>query len=786
MVIPYLGRDDVSAALSSLIHASGGTESTGLEHLLLVDLRVASPDMPAGDAVRRFAVRELLVGEITNAVAEIRFVFELDPPDAHASLVKELAALEQNIATGSHELIAWCVLYERFVRADLSFTVERLAELLAVHKRTIARYTDEGIDLLTHRLIGAEQQARRQHLQRRLYAQLPYSVPLRVVGREAELRSAEEALRALSPRHLLITGDVGIGKTTFVQELVRRQIDAGDLDHLVWLSRPGSVHFIRQHLTEALLAQPVMTLDEQITLRDYLLLYRVAVVLDEVEPTAFDPAALADLLRDLGAAFVCLISRTGAVFESNVTQLHLTRLARPEAEEVVHDTLRLNPGLNADDGRLARDLYDHVGGNPLALRLAAGLWNESEDWRMLESGVHERLMSRLFAGFGIEERHAWAVLALCPSPVTIADVASLWDLHPGAVAALVRLSLVDQSETGSVMLVGAARAYIRAAYASSGAIRQLLHDLLTALDASISALEVIEDVLLTGFPEVAADRRRDWISRLWSEGTQRGHWARWRIILESYLQDSVAVAPDIRIAYGVCLRHLADWEGAGQVFSAVVAECGREGRFAEQARALSELSILTRNQGDYRQSLNLIHQARRYAQRLRDTDLLHALARHEARILIHVGDAAAARKLLIDLPETTPNLTLQSEALLASRDHGACRSVARRALRLIENDFATEASLYTIVGRSYEREGDHTQAHAYLTDAVTLLERGDDPFTLARAQTNLAAVLIPMRRFQDAGTLLSRAEAIQLQLGDRVGLSATRHNRTILGGHIAG
>ncbi|MCC6803902.1 MAG: ATP-binding protein, partial [Anaerolineae bacterium] len=467
MVIPYISREDVSAALSSLIHAASGAESTGLEHLLLVDLRVTAPDMPAGDDVRRFVVRDLLVTEITAALVESRQTFGLAAPDIRTSLAGELIALADSIAANSHELTAWCVLYYRFVRADLSFSVERLAELLAVHTRTIARYTDEAIDLLTQRLIAAEQAARRQHLRRRLYAQLPYSVPVHLFGREAALQSAEDVLSSLSPRHILITGDAGIGKTAFVQELVRRQIDAENLDHLVWLNQPATVSSVRHQLAEALLMRPESVQDEQVTLRDYLLLYRVAVVLDEIDLMASDSEAFADLLRDLGAALVCLISRARIALEGVTARLHLTELARAEAEVVVRETLRLHPTLSADDRQaIAFDLYEHIGGNPLALRLAAGLWEMSDDWAALESGIHAGILARLFDGLSIDERHAWASLALHPHPVSITVLAGLWGICSEAFGVLQRLLLAEPGEPGEVMLVDTARDFIRAQYAA--------------------------------------------------------------------------------------------------------------------------------------------------------------------------------------------------------------------------------------------------------------------------------------------------------------------------------
>ena len=59
MIIPYISREDVSAALSSLIHTTSKPAVGGLQHLLLVDLLLATPEMPESDEKRTFAVQEL-------------------------------------------------------------------------------------------------------------------------------------------------------------------------------------------------------------------------------------------------------------------------------------------------------------------------------------------------------------------------------------------------------------------------------------------------------------------------------------------------------------------------------------------------------------------------------------------------------------------------------------------------------------------------------------------------------------------------------------------------------
>jgi hypothetical protein len=57
-----------------------------------------------------------------------------------------------------------------------------------------------------------------------------------------------------------------------------------------------------------------------------------------------------------------------------------------------------------------------------------------------------------------------------------------------------------------------------------------------------------------------------------------------------------------------------------------------------------------------------------------------------------------------------------------------------------------------------------------------IVEKNDDSFSIARAQSNLGSILLQLSHFEEAQILLTNAENQQLLLNDRVGLATTRHN----------
>ncbi|MEP7292486.1 MAG: hypothetical protein ABI835_11920, partial [Chloroflexota bacterium] len=122
MIVPYISREDVRAALGSLIHHSRKMETNGLRHLLLVDLRVTAPEMPGGDSVREHAVRDVLVAEIIAALSEKRTTFGLVPLNVYANVEAVRNEVNEAVKTGTPELMIWSPLYLHYVRSDLGWS----------------------------------------------------------------------------------------------------------------------------------------------------------------------------------------------------------------------------------------------------------------------------------------------------------------------------------------------------------------------------------------------------------------------------------------------------------------------------------------------------------------------------------------------------------------------------------------------------------------------------------------------------------------------------------------
>src|SRR5690606_20504792 len=131
---------------------------------------------------------------------------------------------------------------------------------------------------------------------------------------------------------------------------------------------------------------------------------------------------------------------------------------------------------------------------------------------------------------------------------------------------------------------------------------------LLAQAENAEAFEIIEYALEAGFPVVPDDHKRKWLLTWWREGFRQNHWALWRVILETYLQQMATPEPELLVAYAICLRRLTVWERAENAFETVVAVCGKNGLFSVQAWALLEWSVLAKLRGDFARAAALIEQ----------------------------------------------------------------------------------------------------------------------------------------------------------------------------------
>lgn len=751
---PFITLGSVRAALDSVIHVSTAYAPNPLEHLLLVDEFLTNPDLPKTKLDRQFALNYLLISIIREEYCRLRNVFGMGQTSEDMSLAHTLEQVQEDLHAGSTELVVWNLLYVRYVRSDLGLTLEMLAQPTHTDARTLRRYMRHALEIFTKNLIQREWEARHRQRERRLLSELPSAKSTLLIGREDAVREIERFLAVPGRQHIVVIGEAGIGKSIFVQEVLRKQIVGGALDHLIWIHHPPSVTFVRHHLIERLLPEGT-----RISLGEYLLLYPVGIVLDSIE--SMEQQGLETLLDELSGALVFITTRVSAPLHNITRQIMLDELDESDSVSLAHNIV--------GSSNSSRAAYRRVGGNPLAIKLAAQTIDD------------------------IRERHRQTLYMFAlfpPGPVNGHDLCELWPDLTGQtdIVALAQRGLIESvSEDQLLYLVPtSSRKQVEQNYAQNKHEREMINDLLYKMrpDSPTATLKVVEQALLSPWLTLDLPWQHQWIEQLWSEGVNQGHCARWCTILESCLNKTEGDDLTLLTAYGICLRRLAQWDSAEAVFQRILHLTGQIGAFLPQARAMVELGVLYKNQGHYEKAPLIFAQVASILQNHPDLALTNLLRRQQAQIAIESEDAAEAFRVLSEIQDLSPAvLALRSEAFLLMGDWRTCLELAQATLELPGISPAFEAQSYSIMGRSYEMGGEFTLASRYLESAVTLLEQADDRFTLARAQSNLGAVLIREKAYNDAQCLLEQAASAQTQFKDQLGLAMTRHNLRVL--HIA-
>lgn len=773
------------AALEQLIYPASEKPPSPLLRLLLVDEFLSSPDLPAAASAREFALNHLLTTFITEALSGLRQMLNLAPPMMDAPLQSVLQQVATDTVAQSSELLAWDWLYCRYVRVELNITPDVFSQTIYVDERTLRRYQQQAIKRLTDRLITEEWAARIRHRHRQLYAELPGGGKSLLIGRGDMLNRLETAITVAISQPIILTGAAGVGKTAVVEALMARLIEADEIDRLIWMHWPVSVEFAAQALSERLLPEA-----GQLTVRDYAQLYRLIIVLDDVTHWHSHSGPLQEWLESLYPARVILTS------QSSIPLVKAAHVIVPELDQqaaalLLHDLLRADhyPEETWPDIQSAWQL---AGGNPLALQWYVHNLRFSDTEAITVPDIRERF-AQAAARLNDVARQTWFACALCPpGTITWDTIRQWWPEQPdSAITLLLQKHLLESipNQVDAFTMTAAARRYIERLYQTDETCRVSVDGLVQQVDQRLnkqldSLYDLCEYVLLSGWVKLPPEYRISWLKSLWREGINRGRCAAWRSLLQP---DQLEIADfDLQIGYGSCLRRVGEWATAAKTFETVIVQAGRAGSFLDQAHALLEMAVVLRLQAQYELAAAHLNRAERAALQYHDDMLLENIKLEQAQISVDAGDLRSASALLAAIPPSKRMLLLYSEVALLSGEFERCRAAAHQAMSVYPCTAIEQARFFAIISRAHEQAGNLDAALSNASITLTLLETQHDPFALARAQSNLGAVLAKVERWEEASRLLRQAETTQAQLRDRVGLTVTQHNLKHVGQHFAG
>ncbi len=770
----------VRQALEALTQITPVDDFSPLQFLQIVNDHILTADFSFFDKPHQYALNEILISVIQQEYSRQRNLHDMPKFEVEISKSLAIKMVSQDIAAGSNILVGWAWLFFHYVVTGLYISHQEFSQMANVDERTLRRYQHNVIDQLTHKLIQLEQFARKNQRKRTLYLQLPHrgESPF-FIGRENEIYLVQNSIF----NHVNVVGGSGIGKSLFVEYVIKEKIDRSDLDQVIWIH---SVHSI-DNLSK-LLHQRLITEKSQITLAEYCSLKRVAIVLDGIDEIRTDFLLFQAFAQDLGQA---LIYSIGSHFipMPDCTQVVLKELSRVEARQMIRGLLNENDAEN-----IASAIWDSTGGNPLAIKLL--LQNRTMfNFTAATSLTIEHLYRTFFDHLSLSTKLAWLVTCVFDTgydlPLLELTKFNLSQVDFEDFVALIRFGIIADT-VSSIRLTISARHFIRQRYKSDVQLQKLFSEFLAGMkyssnDLSRLHLALVECTLSSDWLLNESVETRIAIEQFWRDGIRYGHYAQWYLILSEYVDELFPDRVNIFNGYAICLRCLGQWEKAKSILVSVVQYSGLNGLFMKQCEALLELSVIFRYQGEYESATEVFSHVRTLLRAsVSDDDIRERLLVEEIEIAIDSGQLDLAIDTISSLPITHPRkgiLELEIYAQMNDNPVGLEQIEAHfhRLLDRADENPSIKAHIHFLMARIYEKIHRIEFAIKYFRVGLAFfMEEDNDPFALARTQSNLSALLILRNDLDEARLLLNSAENTQRIIGDRVGLAATMHNKAAL------
>ena len=796
---PVLKKEAVKRALNAMRAAKPLPQEHPLRFFLIVREQLDAPDALAGEAAAEVAIFGHIAQIITAQLTKLRAGCGLPPPDVQCSQVD----IQRDFRQNNPELEAWSALYHRYVCVGHDLQWQDIAALTQQNERMVRRRHTLGLQHLTHLLIQAEQTARRQRTEQRLRLALPHAHPPTLIGRDALIAQARQVLCAADPpRHVLLYGPQGIGKSVLAEAVAHTLIDEGCLVDLVWLRGERLSTDLSAALFEIAtqLSLPLSAgADFRGALRAYLYRYPTLIVLDGAEDLVRNPETLDALLAELDTAIIVLTGRARPEHCATYT-LAVPELPRDQAFVFLEWCAGRHAPVRDDWAAHFDAIWSAVGGNPSALQATLDATRSLPLAEVLISGAAERTYTRLWERLPTTAREVWLLTLFFPrGRMPYADLPDLLRLpcealHQ-ALGVLTRSALlelrprdVDTFYAVSPHVASFLRALVQQRRALSP--DENAHEFLqrhyprrlTQLVRTPDARTALELLRLAEAQQFDMVLRWRGLYELGPQIMQVGLWTDWRRVLEAMPQNA-PIEQQIWLQWmlGVAARWTGQLAGAREHLEWALSLCAPQ--TSERAGIQVELGVLYRYQGRGEETYRLLREALRFYQ---DHNLYAGIERciHElAQLELEVEQPQRALSLLSRLERRTARTWgIVSQAYLQQGELDRALEAAEQVLALLPPQHPNRARTLVTLGQIALGRGEMHAAIENLLLAVDQLDQVRDTLGYARACNNLAAAYLHQPAEQrsvsaeELRQLLTQALRIQAYAGDEIGQAVSRRN----------
>jgi tetratricopeptide (TPR) repeat protein len=779
-----ISSSDVRSVLESTLRGDLVRGIGPLDDLFVVEQHLIEKDLPAKSPYRRLVLVDLLSSEISVEYKQRRTWVNRHPPHDYLSLPElHQLILEDSDPSGDPTILGWLWLYLKYVRKIPELRSRVVAQYAHIDRRTLRRYQNLALQQLTIKLIQMEIEARTNRRHIRLKAQLPRLGRVTCIGRDKEIQWIVDLLGSDSYRPVLIVGVCGIGKSILAEAVASRLIENESIDSVIWIENYHSVNAIEDHLRERFLEDCSTT-----TIQEFLFFRRVLIVLDNVDPSDVVQFG-AELQRLQGARLIITSRSLLRLYDSQVIRLDGLSLSATKQFLAHLDSHKEIPQSMIAD--VAATVHHLTSGNPLQVE---DQYRQYVLFRTLAPVGHQssRYHSLLYKRLSPDARLAWAVLSI--GPIRYSDLEN--GLFPGIApdalhelaSNLIIETVVDAVEPFN-LVIPAMRQSLQDIYSQDTSLQIALKSWIARIARSESLTDILvnflEQILQASWIGMDSGWRTQCIKRIWWNGVADGRWNLWASLLEFELTKHPALSETsvtLTIGYAMCLRRLGHVGRATKLFRSSLQGALQLGLSTSVALIHLELAVSDRANGYYTRSMDILtttvfdsHSG------VLSEDCLQWIKAEQAQLCIERGLFSEARVHLNKARATTQVQLIRAELAIRLNEFELGENIIFDLLSTTKLKSTAIGRAYTLLGISRHTQGDTRGAKRFFAAAETMFETStDDPYGIARAKSNLAAVLIELGSHRSAAKLLQDAARIQKAIQDHVGLATTIHNQGVL------
>ncbi|MEQ8677976.1 MAG: hypothetical protein RLP44_03225 [Aggregatilineales bacterium] len=758
-----------------------------LLHLALVEEFLTNPDLPYIENAREYAIQSILTDLIIGIFHQQCIGFDIALPMSVLE-AKERTFLQRLNSVNSGEFLGLALLYLCYARAAWNYSINDFISLGNIVDRTARRYRDIAINRLAKIVIDEEWIAKIRRRKNRIMGQLPYNSRSKLVGKDEELSRMLTVTQKHFASTIMVSGLSGVGKSFLIEKYIQQMLEEHDdeIFDLLWINDPGSTLEITNRIIDHLSPYHSM-----INVRELLYLNQMIIVVDGIDSLS-DHEAISALIRDLSNAQIILTSKKKSPHVDVDFSIKLSGLTLGNAKLLIQNTLESPMFEDIDSSKVLMDLFTLTDGNPLGLMIGSrqflsGMFNDISEKSL------DEMFNQLFMSFSRQQQSAWIALAFCPiQPINCQMLLILFqhEFDQPELYELVKYHLATLSDDfQTIRLIPSAKYYVQMVVSKiyeqrvtdllNICFQQLDKTLTQAFPLSLHLLRQVMDqkplrfdkrlylrslVILLDNVHSSPDRL---LARLWFE-----------ILEHVLLHESIVDNRQVKLFYCHLLIRYGNWDQAKADLQSLIKESGNQGDFDVQSKALMEMSKLYKLSGEYDKSVAILNRIDRFPNLQKIVTPNHLL--QKGMIAIERNQPNLALQVLSDVDQSFHAEMLRCEVDILNRNYDSAMAILSHCFESAGNNQYQISHLHVLLGRIYEGQGDLESALNQYYVGMEYFSEQQEVLNLARVWTNIGVIYFRKEELEKAAHFLKRAIRVQTALGDKIGLSLTKHNSELL------